>query len=107
MLILAWNGALGAMWKIVTTETVAIQDITGIITALEEAALTINLVLKTAATNTTEIPMPIVQEEPVILLLPILCQFQNQVTVQAQSLARELIAEQIVRNLTLRELLSL
>jgi hypothetical protein len=69
MLILAWNGALGAMWKIVTTETVAIQDITGIITALEEAALTINLVLKTAATNTTEIPMPIVQEEPVILLL--------------------------------------
>jgi hypothetical protein len=57
------------MWKIVTTETVAIQDITGIITALEEAALTINLVLKTAATNTTEIPMPIVQEEPVILLL--------------------------------------
>jgi hypothetical protein len=73
MLILAWNGALGAMWKIVTTEMVAIQDITGITTALEEAVLTINLVLKTAAMLIMVIPMPIVQEESVILLLPILC----------------------------------
>jgi cytochrome b len=68
MQILAWNGVLGVMLKIATITTVAIQDITGIITAQEEAVPTINLVLKTAATNTTATPMPIVQEEPVILL---------------------------------------
>jgi hypothetical protein len=57
------------MLKIATTETVAIQDITGITTAQEEAAPILQVVLKTVATNTTEIPMLIVQEEPVILLL--------------------------------------
>jgi hypothetical protein len=69
MRILAWNGALGAMLKIATIMMVAILDITGITTAQEEAAPILQVVLKTVATNTTEIPMLIVQEEPVILLL--------------------------------------
>jgi hypothetical protein len=57
------------MWKIVTTEMVAIQDITGITTALEGAALTPKDALKIAVINTMVTPMPIVQEEPVILHL--------------------------------------
>jgi hypothetical protein len=47
----------------------AIPDIIEIITVLGDTATTINLVLKTAAMLIMVIPMPIVQEEPVILLL--------------------------------------
>jgi hypothetical protein len=55
------------MLKIATIMMVAIRDITGITTAQQALVTTINLVLKTVATNTTETPMPIVQEGHVIL----------------------------------------
>jgi hypothetical protein len=47
----------------------AIPDIIEIITVLGDTATTINLVLKTVAMLIMVIPMPIVQEEPVILHL--------------------------------------
>jgi hypothetical protein len=85
----------------------AILDITGIITVREEAVPILQVVLKAAVTNTMVIPTPIVQEELVIPLLPILLLFQNQVVAREQLLALELIAERIVQNLTLQELTSL
>jgi hypothetical protein len=85
----------------------AIRDITEIITVREEAVPILQVVLKAAVTNTMVIPTPIVQEELVIPLLPILLLFQNQVVAREQLLALELIAERIVQNLTLQELTSL